>query len=541
MKPRMEQATVAVVLLLASLALLFTSPTAGDFWWSDAPRHALNGAFVKDLVAAFPWRHPAIWAYDYYLKYPALTILFYPPLFYIVEAGVFAVLGVSHFSAQVTVTLFVFILAVGTYSLARFLLPRWSALGTSLLLIGSPATAFWGRQVMLDVPCYAALVGSVFLFVRHLQTARTSDIYLSAICMLAAVYLKINAIFIVPVLAVTLLMAKGRSILNDGAVVRSIIIGVLGLIPAALLTWRFGAANVQSVGGRAIDLPISSIHAWLFYAEAIPSELGYLTVVLGVLGLALIALRRAPPRENWFAAVLLGWFGFGYLFFSAIGIREPRHSLMILFPLVLGAMIALHRILPSHLAQVAALLLGGCTFVFSLLLCPPPVVAGYRAVANYVVTHAPKKGLVLFSGYRDGNFVFEMRTHEERRDISTVRADKLLLRIAVERVRGVQQAGYTQDDIARMLRDFGVALVVYQPGFWEDLREMSDLAAVIHSSDFIRIASFSITGLLSRGNDSDRIEIYRPTYPIERTRQNLRLNLSIIDQNVQGKIGPQAR
>ena len=58
-------------------------------------------------------------------------------------------------------------------------------------------------------------------------------------------------------------------------------------------------------------------------------------------------------------------------------------------------------------------------------------------MANRVALHAPKNAVVVFSGYRDGNFVFDLRTHEERRDIWTVRADKLLLRIAVERVRGV--------------------------------------------------------------------------------------------------------
>ena len=42
------------VLLVASGILLATSPADGDFSWSDAPRHALNGAFVKDFVASLP-------------------------------------------------------------------------------------------------------------------------------------------------------------------------------------------------------------------------------------------------------------------------------------------------------------------------------------------------------------------------------------------------------------------------------------------------------------------------------------------------------
>ncbi len=91
--PRLSALLVPLVLLAASALLLATAPMGGDFWWSDAPRHALNGAFVKDLVAAFPIHDPRGWAVDYYLQYPSLSILFYPPLFYAVEAVMFAVLA----------------------------------------------------------------------------------------------------------------------------------------------------------------------------------------------------------------------------------------------------------------------------------------------------------------------------------------------------------------------------------------------------------------------------------------------------------------
>src|ERR1700740_3492250 len=91
---------VMIIFVGANAALLATAPTNGDFWWSDAPRHALNGAFVKDFIQAAPWHDPKSWAINYYLQYPALSILFYPPLFYIFEAITYAIFGVSHFAAQ---------------------------------------------------------------------------------------------------------------------------------------------------------------------------------------------------------------------------------------------------------------------------------------------------------------------------------------------------------------------------------------------------------------------------------------------------------
>jgi hypothetical protein len=80
---------------LATLALYATAQAEGEQWWSDAPRHALNGASILDLLRAMPLHDPKAWAVDYYLQYPALTILLYPPLFPVLEAILFFAFGVS--------------------------------------------------------------------------------------------------------------------------------------------------------------------------------------------------------------------------------------------------------------------------------------------------------------------------------------------------------------------------------------------------------------------------------------------------------------
>ena len=534
-RERLERAIVAAIILGACTALTGTAPVDGNFWWSDSPRHALNGAFIKDFVAAVPWHDPKAWAINYYLQYPSLTILVYPPLFYIVEAAAYSFFGVSHLVAQATVGVFTLLLATASYHVARLSFPRWSALGASLLVIGGPEAAFWARQVMLDIPAYAALVTGVFWFIRYLRAEKPAYLYLSVFATLAAVYIKINSVFIVPVLAVALYLVERRKAFNRHHVVAGTL-GLLGLVPIVLLTAVFGEANIQSVAGRPTDFPLASVAAWLFYAKAMPQYLGYCALSLGAGGLILVALRRSWPLEPWLAALLVGWLAFGYIFFSAMGVREPRHGVMIAFPLVLFAILVLHRFLSSRLAQVAAAALGIGTFLYSLVFCSPPVVRGYQEVADYVAQHAPRDAVVMFSGYRDGNFVFDLRTHEGRRDISTIRADKLLLRIAVERERGVGQTDLSEQQIATFLRDFGVSLIIVQPGFWEDLREMARFSTVLHSAEFERVAQFDITG--SVAHTDKRIEIYKPTYEIDQTRRVLQLEVPIIGDTFRGLVGP---
>lgn len=532
---RLDQALVAVVFIAANVALLATAPVHGDFWWSDAPRHALNGAFVKDLIAAAPWHDPKTWAINYYLQYPSLTILFYPPLFYFFEAAMFAVFGVSNLAAQATVSLFTALLGASTYGLVRLNFPRWSALGASLLVIGGPEVAFWGRQVMLDVPAYAALVTGVYFYVLYRRSEQPRNLYLATAAILAAIYIKLTAAFIVPVLALHLLASKRWLTFRDRHIIAAAVIAVLGLVPAILLTIKFGAVNVQSVAGRSTDLSRTNPAAWLFYGKLIPDYLGYVATAIGVCGLVLVLRRRPAPLEPWLAWLLLGWLVFGYLFFSAIDVREPRHGMMIAFPLVVFALVAMHRVLPGRAAAAAIAVLGIATFLYSLIFDPPPRIEGYADVADYVAAHAPKNGVILFSGYRDGNFVFDLRTHEERRDLWTIRADKLLLRIAIERLRGVGQADLDEQQIADALRQYGVSLVVAQSGFWTDLREMARLSAVLHTTAFKRVADFQITGTVP--HPDREIEIYQPTYPVGPPQRHLTLDMPIIGEAFKGTLG----
>jgi 4-amino-4-deoxy-L-arabinose transferase-like glycosyltransferase len=533
----LQRLLIAALLISACVALLATAPVAGNFWWSDAPRHALNGAFVKDMLQTVPLHDPKGWAIEYYLRYPALTILFYPPLFYFVEAGMFSLFGVSHFVAQASVALFSFVLALAAYGIARFVLPRWSALGVALLTVGAPEVSFWGRQVMLDVPSYAALVGGVFFFLRYIRDERPRDLYFAMLCTLAAIYIKLNALFIVPVLVVALIAAKGWRAIGRRHVALALVLGALGLLPALLLTLRFGSVNIESVSGRSGDLPVTSLQAWSFYAELLPRYLGFAGMALGIGGLALLLFGRIGPRQSWFLWLFAGWFALGYLFASAIGVREPRHGLMMIFPLALLAIMTVHYLLPQRWTQAVALALGGGTLLYSLLFYPVPEIDGYRAVADYVARNAPKNAIIVFSGYRDGSFIFNLRTHAERGDIATIRSDKFLLRVRVERERGVGQSDLGKAAIARVMREAGVDLIVYQPGFWEDLQAMQRFAAVVRGPDYERVASFEIGGTV--GHDDRSIEIYRPVHAIPQRQKTLLAGLPLIGAQFNGSLAAQ--
>ncbi len=534
--PRYADALAALLILLV-LGLLFRfAPSEGNFYWSDAPRHALNGVFIKDLLAAAPFSAPQEYALRYYAQYPALTILFYPPLFYVLSAPFYALFGVSHATALLAVVVHYAALAWGCYRLAGLWLPRSSALLCALAVVALPEVAFWGRQIMLEIPAFAFLVWSAYAFMRYLRGAPARFLYLACALLVLGMYTKISLAFMAPVFGLLLLARRGPRLLRDPHVWAALLISAIGLVPLIVLTLKFGQANVQSVTGIA-DAEVSrrSLSGWLWYLRQLPGQMGWLALVGaigGTIGLATAVFRRRDAAAREQLAFFGGWFCVGYLFFSAIDLKEARHSVFLLAPAVFVAFATLQRLGSRTLALVLGVTLAAGTLAQTLLQRPVFAVEGYAQAVDYVARHAPKDSAVIFSGYRDGAFVFNMRAREDRRDLSVVRADKLLLRVAVRRELGVEQKALSEDEIRALIHSSGAHYLVVQPGFWDDLEVMRRFEAVLASSEFEPVQRIATPANFAAYEKE--LIIYRNKGPVAARPDTFQIDLPIIGRKIEG-------
>lgn len=533
-KPIYRTHVAAALVLLLAVALLFLqAPAGGAFYWSDAPRHALNGVFVKDLLVAAPFKDPAGYAYAYYARYPALTVLFYPPLFYFLSAPLYLLLGVSHQTALLSVFLHYVAFGLGCYRLGLFWLRPAMALLFALILVTAPEIAFWGRQVMLEIPAFAFLVWSAVALMAYRRTARPPMLYLAVFLLVLAIYTKISTAFLAPVFALVLLRDQGRDALKNRHIYIVTLMAIVGLLPLLALTLKFGQANVQSVSGIA-DAVVSrtSLAGWVWYARQIPSQIGWTATVAALVGAAALALPRyrrtvgASPADLLFWGL---WFAIGYLFFSSIDLKEARHSVFILVPVIFVAMLALDRLRPAT-GLLAAGVLVAATATHTLLLRPVYYVQGYAQAVDFVARKAPRDSVVLFSGYRDGAFIFNMRTREDRRDLSVLRADKMLLRVAVRRELGVEQTSMTEQEIAERINQYGVRYVVMQPGFWDDLEAMRRFEAVLQSPQFVEVQRIATPA--NYPAHEKELVIYENLAPIAAGPIHLQIDLPIINRTI---------
>lgn len=526
------------LVVLAVLVLYYTAPSGGAFYWSDAPRHAMNGVFVKDLIAAMPFDDPSGYAYGYYAKYPALTILFYPPLFYVLSAPFYALFGVSHETALWAVMAHYLAFGWGCYRLARLWIRPIPAVAMALTMMFLPEVAFWGRQVMLEVPAYAFAVWSAVFFVRHLRGGRQSHLLWAVALLVLGMYTKISVVFIALPFMAALLHARGLAVLREREVWLAGVLGAIALVPLAVLTLKFGQANVQSVAGVADRVAArSSLAAWTWYAEQWPGQLGWplLALLMAVAVVALVRFRReagrGPELTFW-----LAWFAAGYLFFSAIDLKEARHSVYILLALVLGAFWAVDRWAARWATMTMTAALALSAIGWTLLLRPVYYIDGYARAAAVLAERAPPNSMVLFSGYRDGSFTFNIRAQEQRPDLSVLRADKILLRVAVRRELGVEQKAMSDDQILDTLNRQAVHYLVVQPGFWNDLEVMRRFERLLQGPQFIEVMRIP-TPANHKAHETELV-VYRNLAAASSASGDRQIDLHIIGRSIGGRTKP---
>jgi 4-amino-4-deoxy-L-arabinose transferase-like glycosyltransferase len=529
-----DHRTYILILLAITLGMYFGLPKRGDIDWADASRHALNGAFVLDFIQQLPWRHPVEFAYDYYRQWPALTILFYPPLFYGVLAAVYAVLGVSEASALLTEVAFLFLLAWGAFRLSRHWLEPPPALAVALLLLGAPELAFWGRQIMLDVPAYAFLVWAAEFLVRHLKSGQRWTLFAAVICVVAAAYTKFNAIFFVVPIAIPLAYAYGPRVLRQRAVLQAAALGGALLLPLVGVFFAFGSYNLdQAAGLRGAEASRWSIAELSYYARIMPSVISWPTLAFACL--YVLALPFAPAlRLSRVDTIFLGsWLLVGYAFYSMIAVKEPRHILFITYPLALAAVLAIDRTLAKvSLRYAVSLAFAGAILASTLITGIVPAVAGVREAAEAVAQLAPPETNVAFWGSHDGTFVYAMRAYSGRRDLGVVRLDKVLLSdVAVYVEHGFKENAIKPDDLTGTLRDLHIQYVVFQTRYHDDLASVKSLEEVLGSDKFSEVERIPMTANYGKGYMADLV-IYRMKAEVPRGRVGPSMQIKLLGRSL---------
>lgn len=476
---------VPIVLIIALGIVILRGVRRGEFDYNvDEAQHGVTGLFMADAMRDLPVRHPIQYAYNYYAQYPAVSIVHWPPLFYVFEGISFMAAGPSAVSARLTVLLFAVLLLYNWFRLVEELQgPLTAAVSTAMLGL-LPSMLLFEKTAMLEVPSLALAVCTIRCWIDYLGSGRTRSLYAFGFWMSAALLCKQTNVFVFLFCLLTLLVTGKWQRMWSKHVLVVAGIGCLLVGPFyAFMLVSQGHAVARDLGSHQM----SGLQRWTFYLSSLPRTLTPPILALSVLGIVL--------AERWNTKIqfmlMMSWLIAGYVTFALFGQNEERFAIYWFPPLVYfaaGLMTQYFKIAKISYAMRGAALVLVCLLAAQGWSYERPYISGYKNVAARLV-EGYGSGIVLFDGRVPGNFVFYMRALDPKRQFLVLR--KSLYVDDIRRSDISEELVHSREDIVELLKNLGIRFVVVsddQP----ELKSQRILRDCLQSDQFQMLGRFPI-------------------------------------------------
>jgi hypothetical protein len=424
----------------------------------DMPRYMMNGAFFSDALRDAPVSTPLQYAYEYFARYPALSVGHHAVLVSMAVTPSFLLFGISVLSARLTILAFVLLCGAAAFRLFSVTHGRRTALLASLLLVTNPMVVDSSRVVLSELPTLALVITAASFLASYGATRKRSHALGFWVALVLSVYAKHLAALMIPVYALYYARTFGLRALFRPRAAMAAAVAFVAITPLIPLTLEFSQLSVQMV------LEPSPIGRWgARHLATWVTILWKNLLTPPVFLLAGLAALLLVVRREGSVSLFALWTVVFFVELLALGVSVPRFAIYWIPPFCLLAA-TLPGLLRARWWQPVATAAVVATIGFQAVRAweaPMTHAGGYERVAEYVTSHR-KGDAVMFSGLIDsGYFVFFVRKHDPERDMVVLRADKLLTTSMMNRP-AYRDRITTRDEIDQVLHQFGVAYVVLE-------------------------------------------------------------------------------
>jgi 4-amino-4-deoxy-L-arabinose transferase-like glycosyltransferase len=441
--PFMRVALPVLIVLFFFLLVVMLQWYAGAFssefgGYSDEPAHVINGLLVRDYLVSNQLLSPVLFAEDYYLHYPKVSLGHWPPMFYIIQALwtlLFSVgrspllLLMAAMASLVGLTLFLFLRR-------QFSIPIALAGGVLFLLL--PLTQRYASMVMAEIPLTMFFLWSVLAFGRYLETEKWQPALFFGVFAGLALLTKGSALSLAAVPILSLVLTRKWILMKRwsfwlGAFVVVILCGPWYWLTKGMVqgTW------VQPL--PSISFAWTALRFYTSHLVRIPSLILFPLVLLGIYVMLLHPLRCSKIQGSWaaFAAAIIGTL---MINISIPAGYEDRFLLPTLPLLILFFAAGIHRLLnikrlfttsrhTTRALVLTSLVMG--LFLVTGFQVPRQSFHGYAEAATVVMSQSEHKDdpvLISSDELGEGAFIAEMAMNENRPGHFIVRSSKVLCR-----------------------------------------------------------------------------------------------------------------
>ena len=439
-----------LVLLTVLFVHMCRSPYGEPWKNNDETRHVMTGVFFRDAIHDAPssLRDPKGYAERYYAQYPALGLLVWPPLFYVVEGVAMTVFGIDYVVARLVLTGFLLLAAFHVLRFARLMIgAAESCMALAVFLLGYLVLDL-SRHVLLELPTLALVMGSIIHFEANLTRGKRRDALLACALAAGAALTRFDAVLLLPYFGMRLLMLRRFGVLLHGSV-------IVGIVGAALLTVPYYAFTILQYGDglataatEGTNREAGGLRNLVAYPLFLRWQVGFAAIGFGVVGaLRPAGFRRFGPAYALFAAT--------YVTFVPLAEPEMRHAVYWLPAVavfaVQGVAAVWERFGPRIGFAAVVLLIVGTAW--QGMWESGWAVRGYEEAAVHVLTHRETDRPVLMDGVLNGGFIYQIRRHDPERKMQVLRGDKLFYAMLSDPRGGYAQYVHDEAELLKRLHD----------------------------------------------------------------------------------------
>lgn len=509
--------------------------------FTDASRHAMNGALIYDIVREGGWHDPVNYTKKYYAKLPATSLPYHPPVFPVWEAAVYSIMGVTYVAARMAVGLAVALCCVLLYRIV--MTTHGSPLLAVAVVITSamlPFSQWLAQEVMLEFPSFVFVLIALTCAYHLNQGGPRAAAWATGFALSASI-----AIWTRQYAAMLVAIPPGLAVLSGSwkkirdprmwAAIAFVLLSFGGVIAYSKAANTFKS---EEWGAQTYAQPEALAEMLIRHFGRIDNVfVGTLgPVAAGLLAISLLVwivqrIRRQPIPQYldfyvlWVIAVLalmmiLPYMESRYLFYAlppslvivasvtqyAVARKLSMRSATALGTLVIVTAVAVH-------ASVTVDWVGGPRPGMA------PWVRGPREAARFVLDSKPNR--VLYCGTHNGTFIFAVRSLDQEHRTTVIRGDKIR----------------PENNWPRYIQDLGINYLVVEtnPRRRERLG-VCNVMATNMPSPFILERELQIES--SPDYESNRLRIYRVPDPSPVPINELLLPSSIIGSGMEVQLDP---
>jgi Dolichyl-phosphate-mannose-protein mannosyltransferase len=459
---RLSNPFVSVPLVILGLLgyHLCLTHSSEPFFNNDESRHILTGVFFADVYRDIGElaKNPKQYVVGYYCQYPAIGLLTWPPLFYALEGVAMSVFGPHFWVGRWCVALMSAWSCVSVYRLSRQHFSHWLSLLAMVLVAFTPLVFTFSQRVMLEVPCFAYVMATLFRFEQFLKFRDRRSALLAWVWAAAAMLTRFDGLFVLLYFLLRVLHERGWWIFARWPVWVGAVLGLGAVVPYYLFTF---VVYKQGLGQSTQTAELGFLSRLWFYPGTLFEQTG---PMLAIVGLAGVCLWKRLPR--WPLSLVASV----YVFFTLQSEVEPRHAIYWVPAFALLAVSFVQWLFErdeqraAYSVAVLLIFLGGWVCYWQAY----RYVRGYDAAVRWMLTNRTTERPLMMDGEYTASFVYHLRKNDPSRTVWAIRGDKLLYTMFSDpAVQYVQKAG-DEAEVLRLLHDADPEFILIEdppPGF----------------------------------------------------------------------------